>query len=490
MNRLKVFLVFLIVGLSIFTHFYRIDQTYIFQNDEGRDALITFKMIDTGRPVLLGPETSVGNMYLGPFYYYLMVPALYLSHLDPVGPAIMVAILGIATTYLIFLLGRRSFGYWAGAIGALFYALSPIMLHHSRNSWNPNVLPFFVALLLLLPNFKKPIWQLSFGLLVGIIFQLHYVALILPGFMFLASSWEYLRERKFKSYLSFCLVALAGFLISSSPFWLFEYRHDFVNSSAFLTYLTATTSSNSVYPPFFNRFGSNLRLLIDGVLYSSSLTPAIPTFMTIAGIILFLGSLIFSGSRYSSLIFFSILALSFLKEKINVHYLAFCFPLVAVWFGSLFSKAKIIRLLMIALAIYLLIHFYPSHLYAFSRTENAQVRRSRETAEYIVSRADGRPYNVVGSQGTFTSTISYFLAISSNPPRNDLQPLLFDICTGGPCKSDEETTVLLYLTGPAHPSLLDYLGHPAINEFTTPRKIIKNEWVTYDIYVATIELRP
>lgn len=490
MSKFKLALIFLVIAVSAFTHLYQIDKTYIFQNDEGRDALIAFKMIDSSRPVLLGPETSVGNMYLGPFYYYLMVPSLILSKLDPVGPAIMVAILGILTTYLIYLLGKKSFHYYVGVVSALFYALSPIMLHHSRSSWNPNVLPFFVALLLLLPNLKKPIWQVCFGFLVGIIFQLHYVALILPGFIFLTTSFSYLKELKFKPFLIFCLVALIGFLISSSPFWLFESRHDFVNSSAFLTYLSSKTATSTIYPSFLSRFWSNLRLLVDGVLYSSSLTPKIPPVMTLAGIIIFFISLIFSATRYSGLIFFSIFGLSFLKESINVHYLAFLFPLVAVWFGSLFKSGRLLLITGVGLALYLLIHFAPSHLYAFSRTENAQVRRSRESAEYIVKQAGGRPYNVVGAQGTFTSTISYFLSISDNPPRNDLQPLLFDICTGGPCKQDEETTVLLYLTGPSHPSLVDYLGHPAINEFTTPRKIIKNEWVTYDIYVATIAIEP
>lgn len=478
------------MGISIFTHFYRIEYTYIFQNDEGRDALIAFKMIDSGRPVLLGPETSVGNMYLGPFYYYLMVPGLILSKLDPVGPAIMVALLGIITTYLVFLLGKKSFGYWVGLASALFYTLSPIMLHHSRNSWNPNVIAFFVSLLLLLPNLKKPIWQLCFGFLTGIIFQLHYVALILPGLLFLVASFDYLRNHKFKSFITFCLVSLAGFLISSSPFWLFEYRHAFVNSSAFITYLSSKTSGDSIQTTYFGRVANNLRLLVDGVFYSSSLTPKIPAYLTSLTIVAFFSTLIFASSRYSVLIFFSILSLSFLKESINVHYLAFLFPVVAVWFGSLFKMGKLLLLPLIGLVIYLLIHFAPSHLYAFTQTENAQVRRSRETAAYIVKEASGRPYNVVGAQGTFTSTISYFLAISDNPPRNELENLLFDICTNAPCKQDEETTVLLYLAGPSHPSLIEYLGHPAINEFTTPRKIIKNEWVTYDIYVATIELRP
>ena len=88
----RYLLILMVLAVSIFTHFYRLDHTFIFHNDEGRDVLIAYRMLDTKLPVLLGPETSVGNMYLGPFYYYLMVPSLWLSQLSPVGPAAMVAL--------------------------------------------------------------------------------------------------------------------------------------------------------------------------------------------------------------------------------------------------------------------------------------------------------------------------------------------------------------------------------------------------------------
>lgn len=480
----------IILGISIFTHFFAIGSTYIFQNDEARDALIALKMINSQRPVLLGPETSVGNMYLGPFYYYLMVLPLLLSGLDPVGPAIMVGLFGVATTFLIYLLGKKHFNNTAGLMGALFYSISPIMLHHSRSSWNPNIIPFFVSLLLLIPNYRNRVWQLCFGVLTGILFQLHYVALILPGLIFLQTSYVFIKDKRYGSYLSYCAYAFIGFLLASSPFWLFEIRHNFVNSTAFFTYLTDKTSASTIYPPYVNRLSSNLRLFINGTLLSSSLTATIPKVVTWTGGILFAFTLLFRISPTTSYLALSLILLSLLKENMNIHYLAFLFPLTAVWFGSLFSLSKFPRFIAFILSLYLIFHFYPSLSYALSRTENAPIKRSSETAAYIVKEAAGRPYNVVGSQGTFTNTISYFLATSDNPPKNDLQNLIFDICTAGPCSPDEESTVLLMLTGPSHPSLIDYLGHPAINEFSIPRKIIKNEWVTYDIYVATIVLTP
>ena len=88
-------LVTILLSLSAFVRLYRIGSTHTFHNDEGRDVLIALKMIESRRPILLGPQTSTGNMYLGPLYYYLMVPSLLISGLDPVGPAVMVAVFGV-----------------------------------------------------------------------------------------------------------------------------------------------------------------------------------------------------------------------------------------------------------------------------------------------------------------------------------------------------------------------------------------------------------
>ena len=54
-------------------------------------------------PILVGPGTSIGNMYLGPLYYYMMAPALLFANFSPVGPAIQIALLGVLTVWLIWL---------------------------------------------------------------------------------------------------------------------------------------------------------------------------------------------------------------------------------------------------------------------------------------------------------------------------------------------------------------------------------------------------
>ena len=77
-----------------------------------------------------------------------MLPFLWAWHLNPVGPAIMVALFGIATVFLVFKVGKEFVSPWVGLIAASLYAVSPLVISYSRSSWNPNLVPFFSLLLL------------------------------------------------------------------------------------------------------------------------------------------------------------------------------------------------------------------------------------------------------------------------------------------------------------------------------------------------------
>lgn len=67
-----ILLVLIIAGSWL--RLYRLSSTIMFQGDQGRDALIVAKMFKDFDLAFVGPVTSIGNMYLGPFYYYFMLP--------------------------------------------------------------------------------------------------------------------------------------------------------------------------------------------------------------------------------------------------------------------------------------------------------------------------------------------------------------------------------------------------------------------------------
>jgi 4-amino-4-deoxy-L-arabinose transferase-like glycosyltransferase len=253
-----------ILGLAAYMRLHQIGLYMTFLGDEGRDVLVVKRMIVDGKWTLLGPTASVGGFFMGPAYYYFMAPFLWLWHLDPVGPAIGVALVGIATVFLVFLLGRMLYNTRTGLVAALLYALSPVVIAYSRSSWNPNIVPFFSTLLIiLLWDMRRGAvpWKYALlGVVLGIGLQLHYVFLFLFAVVGL---WMLLQDRVRRDWRSWAGV-MGGFLVGFSPFLMFELRHGFTNIKAIASFLTAGKETGftptaflptvgNVYQRFFSR---------------------------------------------------------------------------------------------------------------------------------------------------------------------------------------------------------------------------------------------
>src|SRR6267378_2141643 len=114
-RKISLVLLILILFLAAFMRLYRISDYMTFLGDEGRDSLVVLDILH-GHFTLLGPRASAGDFFTGPIYYYMMAPFLWLFHLDPVGPAIMVALFGIATVFLIYHIGKEFFDKKTGLI--------------------------------------------------------------------------------------------------------------------------------------------------------------------------------------------------------------------------------------------------------------------------------------------------------------------------------------------------------------------------------------
>src|SRR3989304_5159037 len=108
-NHWEVLILLTILLAGAFLRLYKIADYMTFLGDEGRDVLVVKRMIVDHKFTLLGPTASVGGFFLGPIYYYFMLPFLFLWRLDPVGPAVMVALFGIATIYLVYRVGKDFF---------------------------------------------------------------------------------------------------------------------------------------------------------------------------------------------------------------------------------------------------------------------------------------------------------------------------------------------------------------------------------------------
>jgi 4-amino-4-deoxy-L-arabinose transferase-like glycosyltransferase len=232
----STFLIIAIILFGAYLRLHRISEYMTFLGDEGRDMLIVKRMLVDHKFTLLGPTASVGGFFLGPIYYYFMLPFVWLFHLDPIGPAIMVALFGVATIYLVYRFASEVFDEITGLLCASLYAISPLVIAYSRSSWNPNIVPFFSTALMYV------LWKTSFnrnkqllfyvGIIFGIGLQLHYLFLFLFPVIVI-----FLFFYRYKESILYYLYGLVGFIIGYSFFLIFEIRHGFPNTRSIIQFI-------------------------------------------------------------------------------------------------------------------------------------------------------------------------------------------------------------------------------------------------------------
>lgn len=502
----KHWLILLLVIISLFLRLYRIGATMTFLEDEGRDLLIVKRMIDTHIPVLLGPQTSTGSMYLGPLYYYFITPALFLAQMNPVGPAVLIALSGGLTTYLLFVLGKRWFGNKAGYLASLLFAILPFSVSVTRASWNPNLIPLISVLMLMVfdhligksPKLKD--W-LFFGILVGVMVQLHYMALVFVGALSLAILW--FRVKDFRKFILGVGLSLVGFFLTLTPFIFFELRNDWVNTKAITRFMEAKQDRNIRYDLplwlWWDKVGKTSYRLIGNTLVGSELGNAKSAPVAVTGfVVIFLLALTSAIKKREklfvslSLVFLiSLSVLGIYQENIHMHYLEFGIPLIIlILVGSLSNTpSRLLRALGAFLIAFILATGLPHTIEYISSGSTHQVEKAKVVAEYIASRAGDRPYNLVSSPLTNTSPYQYFAFTTANPPKNSAEPLVFMVCQDAPCTSDDIHSPLIFIHGPSHPSLDNYVGHPLAAYVAETPELISNDHVSYGIWVAELMLK-
>lgn len=339
-----------------FLRLWRIDQTVLFLGDQGRDALIVADIFRNRDPVFIGPVTSVGNMYLGPLYYYFMLPFLWLSYPSPLGPAIAVGLLGVATIPLLYWLFRRFFGERMALLAAFLVTFNVPAIEMSRYSWNPNPEPFVATLWLyfLFRAFQGKVWSwLWVAMCCAVLMQLHYVTIIavgISGLVWIYQAVLFWREKKLQTLVWPTVSAVAVALVFQIPLVLFDIRHNGLNLRALQEILTgddAFGARSSKVPRLAqylegvqHRMEIVMTKLLLGVTQPSGALLSLVMLVSF-GVMLLKEKTkkVFSGM---SLVFVtlvvSIIILGAYKNDLYTHYIAFLIPPLALFYSFLLAR--------------------------------------------------------------------------------------------------------------------------------------------------------
>lgn len=463
----KEFIILLgILLVGSFLRFYRISEYMTFLGDEGRDAIIVRRLLLYADPILVGPGTSIGNMYLGPLYYYFMAPWLWLFNFSPVGPAVGVALLGVATVFLIWLVAREWFGKVAAVVTSLLFAIAPVVIIYSRSSWNPNIMPFF-ALLCIYSIWRvweklEYKWLIVASISFAWILQSHYLGGLLGpvvGLFAVLSLVKAYKNGQTKQFIMHSLGAGVVFALLMSPLLIFDARHGWRNLDSIKKFFFERQTTVSARP--WNAFPKMIPQLdkINGRLVTAMDTTYGPLvtillFVPLAFITVLNKKIkVSSTSKRAYLILFTWLFVALIgfglyKQEIYDHYFGFIFAVPFLLIGGLCqnlidsSYKRGVSLVIPLVGILVIINLVNNPI---KYSPNRQLQRTEEVADEIVKLSNNEKFNLaVIAERNYDDAYQYFLEnknakmVDIDPQRADetIADQLFVICEMEEIKCD------------------------------------------------------
>lgn len=448
----KHYVVLIILIFASFLRLYNIPNTVQFLGDQGRDAMIVAKIFKEFDPVFIGPVTSIGNMYLGPLYYYFMVPFLMLTYPSPMGPVYAVAVLGILTVFLMYYIGKRFINEKAALWASALFGLSVVVSYNTRFSWNPNPAPI-VSLFMMYFVYKALKKDMRYWVGVTICFailiQLHYLTLLSGagfGVLWLYQLFGLLKKKKssernksIKNMFAYTLVGALIFFVSLTPLFLFDLKHDGLNRKAFLSILTEkgafnkeniAEDSNPIVIGIID-FKSRIELIVSDVAIGKH-SGYTNIFISLIILSIFVCHIhkkyrkkkdITGDLIIASFIFTGILGTTMYKQNIYDHYIAYLFPAIFFTLGIVIdhlTKKKTLGVGLIILYLLIFAKFNYLRAKATLKSQGWTIAHIQAVAQTMVDRVEpGEKYNIVLLNSTgdiLGQNYRYFLTTTDKPP--------------------------------------------------------------------------
>lgn len=472
-NKKECCVLISILLLATFFRLWRIDEYLPFLGDEGRDVRIVKRFLLDFDLMFIGPRTSIGDMYLGPLYYYLIAPFLAIWRLSPVGPAVFVAVLGVATVWLVWFVGREWFGRVAGLSASFLFAISPVVITHAKHSWNPNIMQFFALLTMYslwrVWRHKDWKWLLVLGVSFAAVLQSHYLGLLLlpTVALFWFLTW-FRRENKQslplrgkqslslrdEKFLKHSLVGLILFAVLMSPLAIFDAKHGWHNLGAMTKFFTerqTTVSAQpwSALPKIWPLWQENI---VERLVVAKNSNLSMP-----AALVFILGvSWIFStlsksknSVRFQNLLFIlawlgvGLVGLGLYKQHIYDHYFGFLFAAPFLLLGGIFQEIwdkKLGFLVILLVTVLFGINLQENPL---KYPPNRQMYAVSEVDKKIIDESEGNSFNfALISKNNYEEGYLYFLELMKAPVlaidpqryKETLADQLFVVCEDATCE--------------------------------------------------------
>lgn len=252
MKRSHLILIIILL-LALFFRTYKIVDRFEFAHDGDLYSWIVKDIAVDHHLRLIGQLTSAPGIFVGPLFYYSLIPFFVLTNMDPIGVSLLGILVGIVTILSYYFVLSKLFNKTVGLIAAFLHAV--LLSNIGFDRWIVPTLPtklwsiwyFYVLIMISRGNFSVfPI----LGILMGLIWHIHIALapalLAIPVALFIS--------RKIPS-IKILFFSTCTFLITSLPLILFESRHHFSQTISIIENLIIPQSGENGLPKLIKVLG-------------------------------------------------------------------------------------------------------------------------------------------------------------------------------------------------------------------------------------------
>ena len=200
-----------------------------FMADQERISILASNLAHDGDWQILGPRMSVGSLKHSPLTIYLYALPYRLDN-DPRIARIFTALINLITVAVVHAIGKRYFGPITGLLAAFLLAINPMVVHHSRFIWNPNLAPPFVMLFVMTTLLgyyeRKPLARLSHLPMLSLAGQFHPTMFLLAPLALISwiHAWRYIQGNRLRMIAHTLLSSMLA-LVLMVPWAIGLYKH-------------------------------------------------------------------------------------------------------------------------------------------------------------------------------------------------------------------------------------------------------------------------
>lgn len=264
-SRLILLILLGILFLGFILRFYKIHEWLFFGTDQEYEAFLIKNILSAKHFPAIGVNAGDTGLYLGPLFIYFAAIPYWLAQGNPLGGAVTASLMGVLTTFMMYIVGKKWRGERVGLIASFLYASSFVAVLYDRQFWNPTPLPLLTLIIIYslskaLAGNKKYI--ILNALALGLALQSHLQAVVL--LVIDVESLLFYRRKIGRKYI---LIFISILFIFQVPLIFFDLRHDFTNARALKNLITAPLSDNkdivtTSLPDRFSQFTTTLGRMI------------------------------------------------------------------------------------------------------------------------------------------------------------------------------------------------------------------------------------